>query len=255
MEAASFIELPGKYLLVRKCQGKFDYHVGFTHNSCGREILEEANLDPTYEISKESEKHKHGTPNPGPASIKKHDSLFEIGSLGKFKCGWCRAYLNGAFLTMCPRQMCSLCRQHKASRSLKILGLTHDMESLEKNVPLDKHVMSYTVNQLGWNNPGNYSIRKALVTWEVPLAQVRLKVLSVAGIVCPPRCRARRRKDDSNSNNDKGELDPKVAKDILDSRGVSASGDPPPRMPGHFFKGILSLTGWTFTFFLGGGSP
>lgn len=70
-----------------------------------------------------------------------------------------------------------------------------------------------------------------------------MKVLSVAGIVCPPRCRARRRKDDSNSNNDEGELDPKVAKDILDSRGVSASGDPPPRMPGHFFKGILSLTG------------
>lgn len=118
MEAASFIELPGKYLLVRKCQGKLDFHVGFTHNSCGREIPEETNLDPTYEISKESEKHQHGTPNPGPASIKKHDSLFEIGSLGNFKCSWCRAYFDGGFLTilelLCPRQMCSIRRQHKA---------------------------------------------------------------------------------------------------------------------------------------------
>ena len=45
---------------------------GFTHDSCRKEILEETNFDPTCKISKQSEKHKHGTPNPGPASIKKH---------------------------------------------------------------------------------------------------------------------------------------------------------------------------------------
>ncbi len=28
--------------------------------------------------------------------------------------------------------------------------------------------VSYTENQLGWNNPGNHGIPKALAAWEVP---------------------------------------------------------------------------------------